>query len=289
MQLPNLARCSRNYLPAASLEYGTSMEDQSNLLQWLRRMMKFEEKSHLRGTCLLTGQQATVDMTSNYKTSMTLFSSVNVGFMLAVVLWITASFAVFYIGGAPKIKTTEEMDNNNWTSDDILMLIAILWNVVLIIIIMIPDVQRNSNVPLNNVVIAVVALLASIFVQWQWANFHAHDTDTKDSVSAQVQGRGYTPNVPYKARDEEYPQESRSMFQNEKGAMVFNTSNFLSTASAFQKYGVQYSKIIAGNSLRKRKTTTTSIIAKMPNYTAMIDTGSPIVLYNYIQNIKVRF
>lgn len=58
--------------------------------------------SHLRGTCLLTAQQAMVDVTSNYKTSLTAFSSVNMVFMLAVVLWISASFALFYVGGDPK-------------------------------------------------------------------------------------------------------------------------------------------------------------------------------------------
>ena len=117
--------------------------------------------SHLRGTCLLTGQQATVDITSNYKTSLTMFSSVNMLFMLTVVLWISASFALFYTGGLPQSKDESRLIQSEriraWTGDvcmemngasccstfksaDLVVIVAVVWNAALIIYVMIPKV-----------------------------------------------------------------------------------------------------------------------------------------------------
>lgn len=296
---------------------GTTESDKTMLATWMDKMMRFDKNSHLRGTCLLTGQQATVDMTSNYKTSMTPFSSVNVVFMLALVLWITASFALFYIGGAPKLTPIDQLseDKGKLTSDDIFMGIAILWNVVLVLIVIVPDFQANANIPLNNVVIAVVALLVTIFVQWQWAHFHWYETDFIDANAAEATkqqdptadlgfrqpiGGGNTD--PQEVAVGPYDPEqgdpaNNSRFSSGKGDFLFSTSNFLSTASAVKMYGAhQYNRLVDNNNnIRNRKgggaysslPATGSKMARMPNYAAMVKTGSPIVIYNYMNNIKV--
>ena len=317
MQLPNLARCSRENLPPADRLLGSTAEDQAQLGRWLASMMRFEKNSHLRGTCLLTGQQSTVDMTSNYKTSMIMFSSVNVVFMLAIVLWITASFALFYIGGAPRTHGVDaEMDDLKWTSDDLFMSVAMVWNIAVIIYMLVPDAQIHSNIPLNNVVIAVLALLLTIFVQWRWANFkmydvEAHDSEAEKSMRAIPDDyglpdpRGSDPEIRHKRerdrmRGEKDDTDANKLWSDQPGnadwaASRFSTNGFLSTANAVKDYGVQYAKYVAGGSvrpstLRHRKQSAVGTRASlMPNYTAMIKTGSPIVIYNYIQNIKVCF
>lgn len=89
MQLPNLGRCLKRYLPSIS---GTPLTDVPKLVadmaggktEWNNQLNRLKTNSHMRGTCLLTGQQATVDVTSNPKTSVILFSSVNILFMLLV-------------------------------------------------------------------------------------------------------------------------------------------------------------------------------------------------------------
>jgi hypothetical protein len=142
MQLPNFARCNRAHLPNPEKQYGTSTDDQKVLTTWLTHMMRFDKNSHLRGTCLLTGQQSTVDMTSNYKTSMTPFSSVNVVFMISLVMWITASFALFYIGGMPKGPEAHSNTGANfWSSDDFFMGVGIVWNLAAIIYMIVPESQ----------------------------------------------------------------------------------------------------------------------------------------------------
>ena len=79
----------------------------------------------------------------------------------------------------------------------------------------------------------------------------------------------------------------------------FTTSNFLTTAKAVRQYGSQYTKFLSSSrgsstGLRNRKTGGTSTVLRiskdyrMPNYTAMVKTGSPIVIYNYINHLKVN-
>ena len=89
MQLPNFKRCIDNSkLPP---ENATLETDIALLDAWLKPVQRLYTNSHLRGTCLLTGQQGTVDMTSNPKTSTLFFSSVNTIFMVQV------GFSSFYM------------------------------------------------------------------------------------------------------------------------------------------------------------------------------------------------
>jgi len=324
-QLPNFVRCSRKYIPPAQATYGTTDDDQKELEQWMPHLQRFNNNSHLRGTCLLTGQHATVDMTSNYKTSTILFSSVNVLFMLTVVLWITASFALFYIGGRPKLDDVSNNNKDEFNLEDGLMSLAIVWNVILVILILVPEIQKSLNIPLNNVVIAIVALIVTIFVQWKWANFHTYEDNVKDMAAYDsvrktvVEGETPPPvfeaiggspgasddNEPVRSADSKKLEAENSNPEEQAAASMFITSNFLSTATAFQRYGAQYYKYMpmsmggkAGsnssyNGIRHRKgaswgsSGTGSRMARMPNYVAMINTGRPIAVYAYMENINV--
>ena len=241
-------------------------------------MMRFEQNSHLRGTCLITGQQPTVDMTSNYKTSMVLFSSVNVIFMLAVVLWITASFSLFYVGGMPRaLEPNPEETEKKWNFEDYFMVIGILWNVAGVVYVLVPDAQGHSNIPLNNVVISVVALVASILVQWNWANFRMFDVVVHNEAAKVVMQEAGVPEseIPYgnpAAADDSLPEPIGNAEQNNRGndpgydgvfeqgvggnqeyasryraggnLLQLNTSHFMATAKAVKNYGVHYAKYI---------------------------------------------
>ena len=292
MQLPNFVRCNRRHLPDADKLYGTNAEDQAQLLDWLNHMMRFEKNSHLRGTCLLTGQQPTVDMTSNYKTSMVLFSSVNVIFMLALILWITASFSLFYVGGVPKPPEPNPGDENSWTSkvEDVFMVLGILWNVAGVVYVLVPNAQDHSNIPLNNVVIAVFALVTSILVQWSWATFRMFDISTHEEAAQSVMEEAGMPaseedveisNIPAaisgggEGDKEEQENDSGNNwdgFENNpdqqgyaaspfggsggNGMLQLNTSQFLATANAVKTYGIKYAKYMAyggSNGLRQRR------------------------------------
>jgi hypothetical protein len=103
------------------------------------------------------------------------------------------------------------------------------------------------------------------------------------------------------AKDDDRIDDANSNWRNLPGnenwnASRFSTVNFLSTANAVKDYGVQYARRYMPNGgtshgLRQRKGAYARgpRLSMMPNYTAMINTGSPIVMYNYIRNIKVIF
>lgn len=216
--LPNIARCI-NPLPANP--------SPSDVELWLNKLKHLATHSHLRGTCLLTAQQAMVDITSNYKTSLTAYSSVNMLFMLAVILWISASFALFYLGGGPKtMKEIEELPGSDGTKkyvmEDLTMAVGILWNLLLVAYLLFPDTLEKSNIPLNNAVIAIVALMAAIAVQWHSAYYSAKKFDQLYTLKN---------NVP----EEKEAVEERASFGT-GNSKFFTTTNFLSVANhSFQK------------------------------------------------------
>lgn len=226
-------------------------------------MRLLHNNSHRLGACLLTGQHASVDLTSNYATSMILFSSVNAIFMVGMVIWISASFALFHIGGY--IKTSKEMegggegtDTSCCTLDDWLIAVAILWNAVMLLLLLSQDFRMYQNIPLNNAILAVAALLVSILVQWGWANSHTFDVALQEAVSGTVIGRQYSSEPPAASKP-----KALGTPPNAGAASIihsFDTSNFMATASAVRDYGVQYANAAILNngshnqnsSLRKR-------------------------------------
>ena len=242
---------------------------------WLSGLKKVASNSHLRGTCLLTGQQATVDVTSNYKTSLTVFSSVNLLFMLTVVLWISASFSLFYVGGMPQLesRSSEVSTSGYWTSADFFMLTGIVWNLFLAIYILVPSVQESSNIPLNNVVVAMAALLSAIAVQWHWAyysgrNYIFFPKATADAAAEESSSGKNTPSAPPMGIVTLDDDEEK---QSTNGSIFFNTSNFLSVASNVQKTRSNISKMSLLMGPRQQ-------MQKM---------GMPFAHENYYRGIKV--
>lgn len=308
----------------------------------MRAMEMMQNSSHRLGACLLTGQQASVDITSNYATSMILFSSVNVIFMVTVVVWISASFALFHIGGF--IKTDAEMNgdintNSNgdqlppnggcacgaFSLDDFLMFVAIVWNAVLAFLLLSQDFRMYQNIPLNNAILAIAALLVSIFVQWGWANAHTFDVELQEVTSrkAMISGQRESEKQPVKIMVDSNgngPQGEKS--DGASMMLSLDTSNFMATANAVREYGLEYTRSAAlnnragsaGNSQTLRKRTMSSysaneksfgeqsfytvpfgqnknrkavMMTSMPSYTALVRTGTPFAHYNYINLIKV--
>lgn len=328
---------------------GEDEENNSHKADRMEELVTLQKNSHRLGACLLTGQQATVDITSNYDTSMVLFSSVNVVFMVAMILWISASFALFHLGGW--YKTWDELTNPGDESvldgarsaklcgcstvffDDLLLLLAILWNVIPIFLLLSRDFRLSHSIPMNNALVSIAALLASILLQWKWANFQAFDTATHEMVARRVLQAGGLP-PPSSAAERggrPLPMPLPSALGNapkpaaapggpgEAGPpavqALFDTSNFLSTASAVRDYGVQYVKAASEaadqqQGLRNRRSAAKSSYeersyfaspygrkherrailhstAAAPSYSALIRTGAPFVQYNYVNLIRV--
>jgi hypothetical protein len=176
-----------DYLRCLSISPGNSAADLKHKMDAMRK------SSRRMGTCLLTGQHATVDISGNPRTSMVLFSSVNPMFMASVVLWISTSFSLFYFGKSA-IKYLK--DNRNWTMkrgsagswnwgiSDTVLLICTLWNVVPAIVFLTPLAQHH-NIPVNNSVLAFIAIMITVAVQWYFANL--------DDNSAAATGAPITP------------------------------------------------------------------------------------------------
>ena len=275
MQLPNLGRCIQPPDKA-------TLQDKQTVTDWGTSLAKLEHYSQRLGTCLLTGQQTTVDVSSNARTSVLLFSSVNVVFMVGIVLWITASFALFNLGGWIKSDmefsdaTSQEVLQGSRTidccsccpaysdccgcwpaySDEVLMIVAVVWNIVPIFLILDRGYRENNNIPLNNAILAISALLVSILVQWKWANFYVYDVEIHEAVAHNIIMRmqdGRAPGVAVKA-DRSQPKEGGGaaaagpqeadvpVGKPVKNAVSFSTVNFLSTASMIRDYGMGHAK-----------------------------------------------
>lgn len=154
--LPNVARCVSE-LPENA--------DAAQRESWMRELADLAAHSFRRGTCLLTGQQRMVDISPNFKTSIALFSSVNPLFMLLIVMWITASFALFYIrfpvlfGWDPK-----QASAGFWFT----AYAPVIWNFGLMVAIVFPGFYDSLNVPLNNIFLGIGALFVAIVIQFMW-------------------------------------------------------------------------------------------------------------------------
>lgn len=212
--------------------------------------------SHKAGTCLLTAQQPMVEVSSNYQTSLVLFSSVNLLFLLAVVLWISASFALFYFaeetlktakGQVKKVRSrvarlarrpepakSDEEPEASWyekLSADGILSVGVLWNFVLIAIIMF-DVMYDKHIPVNNVVLCILLLLLAITKQIQWANF-VMDNDRQDWKVPERKDAGVGNTVPPpQSTNPASPWDKGWGGQPEEARMrsSFQTINFFPTA-----------------------------------------------------------
>lgn len=116
------------------------------------------------GMCALTGLQQEVQVSYSQLTSINLFSTVNVPYMLLLSIWLSASFTLIVI--------------NTW--NEVCFLIAAAGNLSFIIVSLIPTfTTQNVKVPMNNAVLGIVACSAAQVVQYLWYN-------TEDEDSAKV-------------------------------------------------------------------------------------------------------
>lgn len=298
-----------------------------DIKHFLVKLAHLANSSHYKGTCLLTGVQPTVDITSNPRTSTIPFSSVNPLFMACIVMWVTASFALFHLADASKDGNdgnAAQYDKGDtlhwWAFEDGCMGVAIAWNTLGIICLTVQSFRTMHSIPLNNAVLGIVALLASILVQWSWANFHMFDIELHERASQVAMGFpakegvdeagppdkplpvpiGSDPSIVEPSNEENPVDPTAAAISSGRGYLMFNTSNFLSTASAFASNNVP----VLDNGLRKRSNATHArgqyaplINRRMtrreqlqlrPNYRNMLVTGTPIARKHYRLIIQVH-
>jgi hypothetical protein len=148
--LPNIHRCLKR-----------SNESDS----FLEGMMDLQGKPNVRGMCDTTGQQSMVDISTNAMTSITPFSSVHIYYVLLCIVWVTASFTVFYL---PQFeRNPSDMGKTTWLStSDVTAVAPIIWNLGLLLY----SVIRSDVIPRNNIIGAIVLVLVVTFMQYMWAS-----------------------------------------------------------------------------------------------------------------------
>lgn len=294
MQVPNLYRCARKLV-------GT---EANQIKEGVRMLTK---NSQLRGACLLSGQQHTVDISSNMRTSMNLFSSINPMFMVALVCWICASFALFELGHGT---------NLYWLSE-VCFSVSTLWNIVLMLIVILPGVRDSWHIPLNNALIAEGFLGLTILVQWRIATLMADDevkeSSSRNAVEKAVE-EGQITNPP----DDLSKPETMDvrMPGGPRNVLVCTASSFLSAASAkFEDVELARERITGGGGggggataylsaadskyssgkagmgrrampFRVPKPPMGSGMEHMPYHHYMLKTGDMFVVRNYLQEIR---
>jgi hypothetical protein len=293
MQVPNLYRCAENI-------YGSTEADIE------RGVEEMAKNSHLRGACLLSGQQHTVDISSNYRSSMIFFSSINPMFMVAVVCWICASFSLFELGHDTGTLTLPKYA----TVSDIAFAVSTLWNVALMVLAIVPDARKSWHIPLNNSLIAEVLLVGTILVQWRIATKLA-DKNVKEShaaaaVANSVDSSGepvpYGIPVPQNENNETAIPEASI----DNSILVCTASSFLSAAAGRSSFedvemarsrgsakhegaeGAHYSRRRADVPLLPRVPNPPigSPFENMPYFHHMVKTGDLFVVGNYLQEIR---
>ena len=239
--LPNIARC----VPPLELAVDeTGAQKDLKTKDWLREIADIATYSHRRGSCLLTGQQNIVDVSSNFKTSLSLFSSVNTLYLTLVVVWISASFAVFYIRLPFTWGSFDKKEESSWGSSDVTVAVPIVWNLVLIIFSVLPVVYNDKNIPLNNIFIGIGMLFVTIVTQAVWGNTDVINQADANSGSDDDQD-GKKDDVAEVTRIVGYdgvPEESAMRRQN-----VFTSRRFLNFSNTSAGYSQVYTNAIATN------------------------------------------
>jgi hypothetical protein len=147
---PNLMRC------IASAQQGQTTELQSKIdVQHWRDIGFMSESSARIGACTRTGLPNYVETSGNYLTPISIFSSIHIMYLLTTVMWISASFALFYVAcfAWPQ----------SWMSYAVLS-VCMIWNVVWFFTTMIWANKSINPIPPNNVLVGfTVTILACIF------------------------------------------------------------------------------------------------------------------------------
>lgn len=134
--------------------------DDTDEAKWVKEIGEFYNSSQLRGQCMLAAQQPTVEISSNSRVSIELFSSINAAFMSIIIVWIHTSFAIYqHLPGAK--------EQWQWMHAIFYLFNALGFLAVFVILV----VQYDTwNIPGNNIFIALIAIVATMVVQWMWGS-----------------------------------------------------------------------------------------------------------------------
>lgn len=146
-------------------------------------LAKLEQSSAMRGACLLSGLQQTVDVTSNYRTSPVPFSSVNPAFFVVLACWIAASFSVVGLPIAgTRIDDALTVTKCGWDGTDFLFsVVSFFWNFGLVVALCLPCVREALHIPVNNAAIGVIMLFAAIALQTWVGNIEQEEEKEQSS------------------------------------------------------------------------------------------------------------
>lgn len=111
--------------------------------------------------CASTGLQQTVHVTGSHVTSMSIFSTIHLTFVITVLVWVSTSFTLISLGG---------WTTDNWI-DDFVIVMAMMGHAAFIVGSLFPILWTNNTlIPVNNLFIAVFTCVATAAMQWLWVN-----------------------------------------------------------------------------------------------------------------------
>jgi hypothetical protein len=202
--LPNINRCV-----SANTPHDTFIEN----------MNEYENKSHLRGACISMAQQASVDIATDYRTTFTIFSSVDIYYMLLSIIWVSASFSVFYFPQFDRVGVnTLKKEGFIPSLSDVTATLPIAWNLILIIY----SIFRRDRLPLNNVLLTIILVFVTTLFQVIWASVQGSEEVPRTRAPFP---RG--PNADYyslTARDLEYAANKDGLRARNVSAHSFRTT-----------------------------------------------------------------
>lgn len=166
--LPNIGRCvdpikmENKTVTINGVKKEMEVAVDKEIDRWIHDVADIVTHSHLRGSCILTGQVSMVDVSSNYKTSATPFSSSNVLYLMLIIVWISASFSLFHLMGPDLIPDKNVM----WERIQMVMkFLLFAWHIVIVVLTVLPIMYTEKNVPLNNVLLSAVLIFVTIIMQ----------------------------------------------------------------------------------------------------------------------------
>lgn len=155
--------------------------DPKDVERWIKDIADMVTHSHLRGTCAMTGQIRMVDVSSQTQTSLTPFASTNPVFMMLVITWITSSFSLFYVRSPDLIPD----ENGKWEMMRKLMVgVLAIWHIAIIVIILLPAMYSDKNIPMNNMIISIILVGVSAILQLKYYDKKSAKREAKDSLKA---------------------------------------------------------------------------------------------------------
>lgn len=170
--LPNVGRCAPPMPAKGDLITDTAAE-KLEFRHWLERLATIASNSHLRGSCVLSGQHQVVDVTTNYKTSALPFSSTNPIFMMYGVIWVTTSFAVFsLVASHAPMKWWEEGKSGVLMGG---IVVIVVWHLICFSLAL-ASFEPN-HVPMNNLIMVIVMIVVSLIVQANYYFYHKSELE----------------------------------------------------------------------------------------------------------------